>query len=134
MREVPARLLDVTAASAYLGGICADSVRALVAQGVLVPVRMPSTRRAGESSRRLLFAREDLDKLIDRWKAQSSSAPNAQLSAAAVKGWRRSPQRFAKKGQAAETTVNKKRGEEHHAKNDRRNRHSEDQLRIPEGL
>jgi hypothetical protein len=89
----PARLLDVTATAAYLGGICADSVRALVAQGVLVPVRMPSTRRPGESSRRLLFDVQDLDVLIDRWKAQSGSGPNEQLSAAAVKGWQSSPNR-----------------------------------------
>jgi len=94
----PARLLDVHAAAAYLGGICPDSVRALVAQGTLVPVRLPSTRRPGESSRRLLFAREDLDALIDRWKRESTAAPNAQLSAAAVKGWQRTPVR--KKGAA----------------------------------
>jgi len=96
----PARLLDVTATAAYLGGVCADSVRALVAQGQLVPVRMPSTRRPGESSRRLLFAREDLDRLIDQWKRASTAAPNAQLSAAAVKGWRQTPVRN-RKGVAA---------------------------------
>jgi hypothetical protein len=90
---VPARLLDVTATANYLGDICTDSVRALVAQGVLVPVRLPSTRRPGESSRRLLFDVRDLDAIVDRWKAQSSSAPNAQLSAAAVKGWQSSPVR-----------------------------------------
>lgn len=89
----PARLLDVTATAAYLGGICADSVRALVAQGQLVPVRLPSCRRPGESSRRLLFALEDLDGLIDRWKRSSSAAPNAQLAAAALKGWHQSPVR-----------------------------------------
>ena len=96
-----ARLLDVTATAAYLGDICTDSVRALVAQGVLVPVRLPSTRRLGESSRRLLFDRADLDALIDQWKRASSPAPNAQLSAAAVKGWKRSPNRMQKKGEAA---------------------------------
>lgn len=96
----PARLLDVTAAAAYLGGICADSVRALVAQGRLVPVRLPSCRRPGESSRRLLFAREDLDVLIDRSKRASTAAPNAQLSAAAVKGWQQTPVR-KRKGVAA---------------------------------
>jgi hypothetical protein len=88
-----ARLLDVHAAAAYLGGVCADSVRALVAQGQLVPVRLPSTRRPGEQNRRLLFAREDLDALIDRWKRTSSGAPNAQLSRAAIKGWQSSPLR-----------------------------------------
>ena len=100
MPEVPARLLDVTATAAYLGGICSDSVRALVSQGVLAPVRLPSTRRAGESSRRLLFAREDLDALIDRWKRESTAAPNVQLSAAALKGWQQTPVR-KRKGVAA---------------------------------
>lgn len=89
----PARLLDVAATPVYLGGICADSVRALVAQGQLVPVRLPSCRRPGESSRRLLFAREDLDALIDQWKRASTAAPNAQLSKAALEGWKRSPVR-----------------------------------------
>jgi hypothetical protein len=88
--DVSPRLLDVDAAACYLGH-SAGYVRGLVAQGKLVPVRLPSTRRAGESSRRLLFAREDLDALIDRWKAQSTSVPNAQLSAAALKGWRQTP-------------------------------------------
>ena len=93
MPEVPARLLDVTATAAYLGDVCTDTVRGLVAQGTLVPVRLPSSRRPGESSRRLLFDRADLDALIDRWKRASTGAPNAQLSAAAVKGWRQTPVR-----------------------------------------
>lgn len=96
----PARLLDVTATAAYLGGICADSVRALVAQGQLVPVRLPSCRRPGESSRRLLFDVRDLDRRVDAWKAASTAAPNAQLSAAAVKGWQQTPVR-TRKGVAA---------------------------------
>jgi hypothetical protein len=96
----PARLLDVTAAAAYLGGVCPDSVRALVARGQLVPVRLPSCRRLGESSRRLLFDRLDLDALIDHWKRASTGGPNAQLSAAAVKGWRQTPVR-KRKGAAA---------------------------------
>lgn len=90
------RLLDVTAAASYLGGICPGAVRTMVANGQLVPVRLPSTRRAGESSRRLLFAREDLDALIDAWKRESTPAPNTQLSAAAIKGWRQTPVRTRK--------------------------------------
>lgn len=92
----PARLLDVPATAAYLGDVCPDYVRGLVAQGVLPPVRIPSMRRPGESSRRLLFAREDLDALIDIWKAESTSVPNAQLSRASIKGWRKSPNRKRK--------------------------------------
>lgn len=97
----PARLLDVIATAAYLGGLSGASVRALVARGVLVPVRLPSCRRPGESSRRLLFAREDLDTLVDRSKRESSAAPNGQLSRAALEGWRRSPVRKRKGKEAA---------------------------------
>jgi hypothetical protein len=86
------RLLVIDDAAGYLG-LCPNTVRGLVAAGLLVPVRLPSTRRPGEPSRRLLFAREDLDALIDAWKRTSSAAPNAQLSAAAVKGWRQTPSR-----------------------------------------
>ena len=67
------RLLDVAAAAAYLGGISSSVVRSLVAKGQLVPVRLPSCRRAGELSRRLLFAREDLDSLIDKWKKDATA-------------------------------------------------------------
>lgn len=87
------RLLDVAATAVYLGGISTDSVRGLVASGVLMPVRVPSSRCPGESSRRLLFDRDDLDRVIDEWKRRSSSAPHPGLSAAAVEGWRRSPTR-----------------------------------------
>lgn len=86
------RLLDVNMAAEYLS-VHPDTVRGFVAHGDLVPVRMPSSRRDGELSRRLLFDRQDLDQLIDKWKAQSSSAPNAQLSKAALKGWRQTPKR-----------------------------------------
>jgi len=86
-------LYDVTATAHYLGDISDDTVRGLVASGGLTPVRLPSTRRPGVSNRRLLFAREDLDELIDQWKRTSSPAPNPGLSAASVEGWRRSPKR-----------------------------------------
>jgi hypothetical protein len=65
---VDTRLLDVKAAAAYLGGLSTWTVRGLVADGFLRPVRLPSTRRPGTSNRRLLFDRADLDTLIDRWK------------------------------------------------------------------
>lgn len=80
------RLLDVDATAAYLG-VCAGTVRGLVAKGLLVPVRIPSMRRRGEPSRRLLFDARDLDALVDLWKSASSSEPNAQLSQAALKAW-----------------------------------------------
>lgn len=85
---VGARLVDVEAAARYLGGISPATMRALVDNGHLVPVRMPSCRRPGEFSRRLLFDVRDLDLLIEKWKADSTGNPNAGLSAAALKGWR----------------------------------------------
>lgn len=90
------RLLDVNAAAKYLGGISTWTVRALVVNGKLVPVRLPACRRPGKNGRRLLFAREDLDTVIDRWKRESSAAPNAGLSAAALEGWKRTPIRGRK--------------------------------------
>ena len=85
------RLLDVKAAAAYLG-ISAGMVRSYVGKGVLTPVRPPSARGRGEG-RRLLFDVLDLDRVIDGWKAASTIEPNAQLSAAAIKGWRQTPDR-----------------------------------------
>jgi hypothetical protein len=66
-----ARLLDLKAAARYMGGISPWTLRALVADGHLKPVRLPSVRHPGEQGRRLLFAREDLDAAITRWKATS---------------------------------------------------------------
>lgn len=91
-----ARLLDVDDAATYLGGISTWTVRALVAQGVLTPVRLPSCRQKSESNRRLLFDRCDLDRVIDAWKRESTGDPNAGLSAASVKGWKLKPQRKRK--------------------------------------
>lgn len=93
-----ARLLGVAAAASYLG-ISVGVVRSLFASGQLVPVRLPSCRRAGEVSRRVVFDRIDLDGLIERWKSESTSVPNAQLSAASVKGWKSSPLRKRKGAQ-----------------------------------
>lgn len=91
-----ARLLDVDDAALYLGGISTWTVRALVTRGVLVPVRLPSCRQTSASNRRLLFDRNDLDVLIDNWKQGSTSAPNAGLSNASVKGWKVKPVRTRK--------------------------------------
>jgi hypothetical protein len=90
---VTQRLLDVDTAGTYLGGVSAATIRALVGRGVLVPVRLPSTRSTSESNRRLLFDVNDLDALIDKWKRESTGAPNAGLSTAALKGWRNTPVR-----------------------------------------
>ena len=90
------RLGDVGDAARYLGNISPYSVRALVARGELTPVRLPSCRRPGESSRRLLFDFNDLDALIDKWKRTSTGEPNESLSAASVRGWRLKPVRTRK--------------------------------------
>ena len=93
--DVVPRLLSVADAARYLG-VAEGTVRALVARGELQPVRPPSVRRAGESGRRVLLDRVDLDAVVDQWKATSTSAPNEQLSQAALRGWRQSPVRTRK--------------------------------------
>ncbi len=77
------RLLDLPGAAAYLS-LSPRFVRVLVERGDLVSVRI---------GRRLLFDVQDLDQLVQRWKAESTNAPNQQLSAAAIKGWRSTPVR-----------------------------------------
>jgi hypothetical protein len=62
------RLLDVNAAAAYLGGVSPWTIRALVANKKLAPVRLPACRRPGKQGRRLLFDRVDLDALITEMK------------------------------------------------------------------
>jgi hypothetical protein len=59
------RLLDLHAASAYLG-VSEWTVRTLEQQGVLKRVRIPLENH-GEV-RKLLFDRSDLDRLIQAWK------------------------------------------------------------------
>jgi len=59
------RLLDLPTAAGYLG-VSPWTVRDLEAAGVLPRVRVPLPR--GGELRKLLFAREDLDAVIARWK------------------------------------------------------------------
>ena len=94
------RLLDVEATRQYLGDISDATLRRFVSRGHLCPVRLPSVRREGESGRRLLFHVKDLDAFIEKCKRESSAAPNAGLSRAALKGWKSSPVR-PRKGTAA---------------------------------
>ena len=63
--SVSPRLLDLRAASAYLG-VSEWTVRDLEAAGTVPRVRVPLPN-AGEL-RKLLFDRADLDRLIDGWK------------------------------------------------------------------
>lgn len=59
------RLLDLEAAALYLG-VSSWTVRDLEAAGTLRRVRVPLPN--GGELRKLLFDRQDLDLLIERWK------------------------------------------------------------------
>ncbi len=59
------RLLSLEDAARYLG-VSPWTVRELEWSGVLPRVRIPLGN--GKELRKLLFDREDLDRLIDRWK------------------------------------------------------------------
>ena len=65
---VTPRLLDIEAAALYLGGVSPWTLRALIADGHLHPVRLPSVRHRGETGRRLLLDVRDLDAAIERWR------------------------------------------------------------------
>ena len=71
MSDTLPRLLDIKAAAVYLGGVSPWTLRGLVADGHLRPVRLPSLRHPGENGRRLLFDIRDLDAVVDRWKASA---------------------------------------------------------------
>jgi hypothetical protein len=66
--SVEPRLLDVEAASAYLGNVSPWTLRKWIQKGRLKPVRLPSTKHKGRDGRRLLFDRTDLDRLIEEGK------------------------------------------------------------------
>ncbi len=59
------RLLELDASAAYLG-VSPWTIRDLEAAGTLCRVRIPLEN--GVELRKLLFDREDLDRLIDMWK------------------------------------------------------------------
>jgi hypothetical protein len=68
LRLEPARrLLDLNATAAYLN-VSPWTVRDLEAAGVLRRVRVPLTN--GGELRKVLFDREDLDRLIVSWKGR----------------------------------------------------------------
>ncbi len=60
------RLLDLRAAAAYLG-VSPWTIRDLEANGTLRRVNVPSGQ--GRDLRKLLFDRQDLDHLVEAWKA-----------------------------------------------------------------
>ena len=59
------RLFDLGATATYLG-VSGWTVRDLEAAGILKRVHIPTAN--GGDLRKLLFAREDLDRLIESWK------------------------------------------------------------------
>ncbi len=64
-------LLNVKQAAQALG-ISEWSVRHLIADGVLPTVKLPSSKRPGEDSRRILVALSDLEELIRRHREVAS--------------------------------------------------------------
>jgi hypothetical protein len=62
---LPARLLELDAAAAYLG-MSPWTVRDLEAAGTIKRVRVPVPHR--RELRKLLFDKADLDRLIEAWK------------------------------------------------------------------
>jgi excisionase family DNA binding protein len=62
----PPRLLDLPAAGRYLG-VSPWTIRDLIANGTLARVRIPLPN--GGELRKVLLDREDLDRLVTRWKA-----------------------------------------------------------------
>jgi len=59
-------LLDLGSTAAYLG-VSPWTVRDLEAAGTLKRVRVPT--RGGGDLRKLLFDREELDRLVEAWKS-----------------------------------------------------------------
>ena len=67
---VAARLLDLASAAAYLA-VSPWSLREWEALGVIRRVRVPlpiTQKRRGGELRKLLFDRQDLDRLVEAWK------------------------------------------------------------------
>lgn len=65
MASPPTRLLELEATAAYLG-VSPWTVRDLEAAGTIKRVRVPL--RNGRELRKLLFDKEDIDRLIEAWK------------------------------------------------------------------
>jgi excisionase family DNA binding protein len=61
----PPRLLDLEAAATYLG-LSSWTIRDLIANGTLKRVQVPLPD--GQTLRKVLLDREDLDRLVTTWK------------------------------------------------------------------
>jgi len=62
--ETEPRLFDVTRSGAYLG-VSPWTIRSLVANVHLRPVKLPACHRRDGNGRRLLFDKRDLDAFVD---------------------------------------------------------------------
>jgi excisionase family DNA binding protein len=67
VEKAPPRLLDLTAAAAYLG-ISRSAIRQLVESGQLPRVRLPSLSQSHGRLDRFLLDKADLDGVIERGK------------------------------------------------------------------
>lgn len=68
--SVPPALLGLADAGRYLGGLSARTVYEYVDAGYIKPVLIPG-RVGGKTSRRVVFARVDLDALVARWRGRA---------------------------------------------------------------
>ena len=68
------RLLSFNRSAAYCG-VTQQTIRRLMARGVLTPLRLPEVRR-------ILFDREALDRLIERGKASDKTVDETMPRAA----------------------------------------------------
>ena len=69
-QDTTPRLMDIAAAGEYLGGISRWTIYALVGNGALQPVRLPSVKYQTRRGRRLMFDRNDLDSFIEKCKRE----------------------------------------------------------------
>jgi hypothetical protein len=77
MPNLAARLLDIQAAAAYLGGISPWTVRDFIASGEIPSVRLPRPRAGdGRAMRRVLLDRADLDLFVEKWKQLDRAEPS----------------------------------------------------------
>ncbi len=82
----PTLVVDIPRAAEMTSANESD-IRAWIASGALPCIKYPSTRRPGESSRRILIAVSDLEEFVRRHR-ETAPEPNAALSQAAVRRWR----------------------------------------------
>jgi len=78
VETVPSRLVDLPAASRYLGGVSTWTIRQWIADGLLPVFKPPSMRQTDahgvptrEPMRKILIDVRDLDALVEKWKMRN---------------------------------------------------------------